>query len=319
MNVETSATEEQLAVGTAQSKLILIGEHAVVHGEPAIAIPFPMVGVEATVEFVKGSIQLNCELYHGPLDCAPESLTGITRCIEATLKYLDLPTKDLYIRIRSSIPPQKGLGSSASVAIAVVRSLFAYKQQTYTIAELLQLANISETVAHGAPSGIDTLTITSRHPIWFEKNGHVTYIEPECDFHFVVADTGSVGDTRSAVQSVASLLKKAPEKIQESISRIGELTHQAKRALERTSKQLLGQILNEAQKELELLGVSDASLNRLIYIARQEGALGAKLTGAGNGGCMIALAKDRSHSNKIAESLLKFGANAVWPFVLRKK
>src|SRR5690625_7819646 len=85
---------------------------------------------------------------------------------------------------------------------------------------------------------------------------------------------------------MTNLLKKAPKKIQRKLERIGELTFQAKHALEEAGKNFLGQMLNEAQKELESLGVSDAGLNRLIYFARQEGALGAKLTGGGNGGCI---------------------------------
>src|SRR5699024_11653084 len=78
-------------------------------------------------------------------------------------------------------------------------------------------------------------------------------------------------------------------------------------ALERSSKQMLGNLLNEAQKELEVIGVSNTSLNRLIHFARQEGALGAKLTGAGHGGCMIALAKNESHATLLGEKLKQFG------------
>src|SRR5699024_6941034 len=96
-------------------------------------------------------------------------------------------------------------------------------------------------------------------------------------------------------------------------------TYQVRDALEKAGKQMLGQLLNEAQKELEALGVSDAGLNRLIYFALQEGALGAKLTGGGNGGCIIALARNEMHSKQLTEKLLRFGAQAVWPFVLRKK
>src|SRR5699024_9204296 len=96
----------------------------------------------------------------------------------------------------------------------------------------------------------------------------------------------------------------------------GELTYQAKHALERKGKDILGQLLNEAQKELEALGVSDAGLNKLIQFARQEGALGAKLTGGGHGGCIIALARDEIHSRQLTEKLKKFGANAAWSFVL---
>lgn len=319
MSVEKATTSEQTAIGIAHSKLILIGEHAVVHGQPAIAIPFPLVGVESVIENVPGAVKMDSTFYHGPIDMAPEALEGIVTCIKVALKKLELPCKDLLIRIKSSIPPGKGLGSSASVAIAVIRSLFAYADKSYTEEDLLELANISETYAHGAPSGIDSLTITSESPVWYEKGRPFYFIQPKSDFHFVVADSGRMGDTRLAVESVAELFRSAPKKIQASLDRIGEITHQARRALEKASKHLLGRTLNEAQKELEALGVSDAGLNRLIYLARSEGALGAKLTGGGNGGCIIALARNEAHSHHISEKLKKFGAHAVWSFVLRRQ
>lgn len=319
MSAEKATTSEQTAIGIAHSKLILIGEHAVVHGQPAIALPFPLVGVESVIDYVPGAVKIDSTFYHGPLESAPESLEGLVNCIKATLNYLQLPCEDLLIRIKSSIPPGKGLGSSASVAIAVVRSLFAYNNHDYSEDELLTLANISETYAHGVPSGIDTLTITSDFPVWFEKELPSDFIEPKGDFHFIVADSGRMGDTRLAVESVANLFKSAPRRIQAKLDRIGEITHRARHALESASKHLLGQMLNEAQKELEALGVSDAGLNRLIYFARQEGALGAKLTGGGNGGCIIALARNEVHSRQLSEKLKKFGAHTVWPFVLRKK
>ncbi|WP_077324150.1 mevalonate kinase [Virgibacillus siamensis] len=317
MSAEKATTSEQTAIGIAHSKLILIGEHAVVHGQPAIAIPFPLVGVESIVDYVPGSVQLNSSFYTGPIESAPEMLEGLVTCIKETLKHLHLPCQDFMIRIKSSIPPGKGLGSSASVAIAVVKSLFHFFGERYSEEDLLNLSNISETYAHGVPSGIDTLTITSGSPVWYEKDEPINFIDPKGDFHFIVADSGRVGDTRSAVESVASLLRSAPKRIQNKLDRIGEITHRARNALETASKHLLGQMLNEAQRELEALGVSDAGLNRLIYFARQEGALGAKLTGGGNGGCIIALARNEVHSRQLAEKLKKFGAHAVWPFVLR--
>ncbi|MFD2043374.1 mevalonate kinase [Ornithinibacillus salinisoli] len=319
MSIEKLTTTEKTAIGIAHSKLILIGEHAVVHGQPAIAIPFPLVGVESVIERISGPITFDSTFYQGAMESAPITLDGIINSIEATLEHLQLPKRDLIIRVKSSIPPGKGLGSSASVAIAIIRSLFAYADVSYTENELLHFANIAETFAHGSPSGIDTLTITSESPVWFEKETPIHYIKPGSDFHFIVADSGRIGDTRSAVESVAHLLKTAPRRIHSKIERIGELTHQAKYALEKAGKNFLGQMLNEAQKELESLGVSDAGLNKLIHFARQEGALGAKLTGGGNGGCIIALAKNEVHSRQLAEKLKKFGAHTVWPFVLRKQ
>ena len=319
MSAEKVTTSEKTAIGIAHSKLILIGEHAVVHGQPAIAIPFPLIGVETVIERVPGSVKMDSSFYHGPLHLAPESLQGIVQCVEASLEYLQIPCKDLLIRINSSIPPGKGLGSSASVAISVIRSLFDFADRECTDDELLELANVAETYAHGAPSGLDTLTITSRSPVWYKKENPIDYIDLGEDFHFIVADSGRVGDTRTSVESVARLLKSAPKRIQRKMDRIGKLTHQAKHALERAGKHFLGHLLNEAQKELEALGVSDAGLNKLIYFARKEGALGPKLTGGGNGGCIIALAQNEVHSKLLAEKLRKYGATAVWPFVLKKQ
>lgn len=318
MSAEKATTSEQIVTSVAHSKLILIGEHAVVHGQPAIAIPFPLVGAESEVEHVPGKVKIDSSFYHGPIDSAPSILEGIVMCIKESLANLGMPEKDLLIKIKSSIPPGKGLGSSASSAVAVIRSLFTFFDKTYTEDEILHLANVAETYAHGAPSGLDPLTITSGSPVWYAKSDGPKFIQPNSDFYFIVADSGRMADTRTAVESIAELLKSAPQKIQSKLDRIGELTNQVKTSLEKTGKHLLGSFLDEAQKELEALGVSDTGLNRLISIAREEGALGAKLTGSGNGGCIIALAKDEVHSRYLAERLLKFGAHAVWPFKLKK-
>lgn len=319
MSVEKVTTSEKIAIGEAHSKLILVGEHAVVHGQPAIAIPFPLIGVQSIVTYTPGAIYLNSAFYHGPIDLAPTSLVGIVACIKETLAFLHMPFEDLSIEIKSSIPPGKGLGSSASVAIAVIKSLFIYANEKYTEADLFNLVNIAETYAHGSPSGIDSLTITSNCPVWYEREQPADFIKPKEDFYFIVADSGRMADTRSAIESVTSLLKSAPRRFQAKLNRIGEITYLAREALEKASKQVLGQLLNEAQKELESLGVSDAGLNRLIHFALQEGALGAKLTGGGNGGCIIALARNEVHSKQLTEKLLAFGAQRVWPFVLRKQ
>src|SRR5699024_9665453 len=113
------------------------------------------------------------------------------------------------------------------------------------------------------------------------------------------------------------LMKSTPEKIEKTINRLGEITHQVRDSLESSSKQVLGTLLSEAQKELVTLGVSDLGLNKLIKLALDEGALG-KLTGAGNGGCIIALAKNDQHSKYLTKKLLKAGVESVWPFTLKK-
>lgn len=315
MNIE-KIIPEKIATGVAHSKLILVGEHAVVHGQPAIALPFPLIGVESVVERVVGNIYIDSSLYQGPIDLAPKSLSGVVNTIKQTLKLLKIPYKDLMIRIQSSIPPGKGLGSSASVAIAIVKALFSYFNEQYTEEQLLFLANISETFAHGAPSGIDPLTITSPSPIWYKKDEPIDYIQPKGSFHFVVADSGDMADTKTAVNTVSSLLKSAPQKIHGKIEQLGDITYEVRGALEKASKTVLGSLLNEAQRNLEAIGVSNERLNKLIHFVREEGALGAKLTGGGNGGCIIALAQNELHSLQLSEKLKQYGAQAVWSFSL---
>lgn len=318
MNTEKMTTEK-IATGIAHSKLILVGEHAVVHGQPAIALPFPLIGVESSVEHIDGGIVLDSSLYRGPIDLAPKSLTGIVHTIKQTLHLLKIPYRGLLIRIKSSIPPGKGLGSSASVAIAIVKSLFTYSNETYSNEQLLRLAGISETYAHGAPSGIDPLTITSPSPIWYRKEQPIDYIRPDGEFHFVVADSGQMADTKTAIDTVTRMLQETPKMVTRKMERIGEITYEVRKTLEKSKKDLLGTLLNEAQSELEAIGVSNQGLNKLIRFARSEGALGAKLTGGGNGGCIIALAKDEFHAKQLTEKIKQFGSPAVWPFVLRSE
>lgn len=317
MSIERITTSENVAMGVAQSKLILVGEHAVVHGQPAIAIPFPLIGVESFVEHINGEIYIDSSLYRGPIDMAPKSLAGIVHTIKQTLTILKIPYRDLLIRIKSSIPPGKGLGSSASVAIAIVKSLFTYSNEQYSQEQLLHLASISETFAHGAPSGIDPLTITSPSPIWYKKEEPIDYIKPDGKFYFVVADSGQMADTKTAIDTVTRMLQEAPKFVNNKIERIGEITYEVRKALEESSKNVLGALLNEAQDELEAIGVSNDTLNKLIRFARKEGALGAKLTGGGNGGCIIALVKDEFQSKQLTEKLKQYGSPAVWPFVLQ--
>src|SRR5699024_9472404 len=125
------------------------------------------------------------------------------------------------------------------------------------------------------------------------------------EFHFVVADTGREADTKTAVATVKSLMKSTPEKIEKTINRLGEITHQVRDYIESSSKQVLGTLLSAAQKELVTLGVSELRSNKLITLALEEGALGAKLTGASTGGCIIALAKNDQHSKYLTTELLK--------------
>ncbi|GER66654.1 mevalonate kinase [Weizmannia acidilactici] len=304
------------ATGTAHGKLILAGEHSVVYGKPAIALPFHLVQVEANVIRKSGPLSIDCLYYTGAMDEAPPKMMGITACAKETLKTLNEPAENLVIKLESTVPIGRGLGSSAAVAVAVVRGLYAFFGRKLSEAELERLVQIAENFAHGNPSGIDMMTVINDHPIWFEKGKPVRPMPVSLRFYLVVADSGRIHDTSLAVKSIREKRQYEPEMVNKAIGRLGKIVYEVKEALDAKDGFRLGQLLNEAQAQLSALGVSDAGLDDLTGAARAAGALGAKLTGAGRGGCIIALAETREKAETVAAALQRAGAIKTWYFSL---
>lgn len=301
------------AVGESHSKLILVGEHAVVYGKPAIAIPFPLKA-KCIVEEATGDIKFESIIYRGAINNIPMKMQGIAACMKETLNYLHKPLEGLSIHIDSCIPLGRGLGSSAAVAIAMVRALFRFYGKELSKEELFSLVQISETYAHGNPSGIDMVSEAGECPVWFERGSEVLSLRPYAPLYIAVADTGRMADTRTAVENVKKRYETNPEKLQKSLEKIEEIANKAKFALLKGDMHSLGELLNVNHQELMNLGVSDKGLNGLVKRALKVGALGAKLTGGGMGGCIIALAKDLDHAKIIAKQLREAGASNSWYF-----
>ena len=302
--------------GYARGKAILIGEHAVVYGYPAVVLPLTSLDVTATVKPVKGPLTLDCALYRGPLAQAPGELQGLGMAVSETLNQLGSPLEGLCIHITSALPPGRGLGSSAAVAAAVIQSLTRYHSAQLSHVDLMALINIAEVHAHGTPSGIDSQAVVSESPLWFVKGEPAIPLAVKSPLHFLVADSGQSSNTRSAVESVCLRLQSMAKKVYANLERLGELAHIARAALTTGDSDTLGQALNSAQRELASLGLSHPALNRLILAANQAGALGTKLTGSGRGGCIVALARDAHHAEGLSASLMQAGAHAIWRVTL---
>jgi mevalonate kinase len=306
------------AVGRAPGKVILIGEHAVVHGEPALALPLDAVGVTVHAEPADGPISMACLDWDGPLDAAPTALAGLAAAAREALGRLGAPATGLRLRFAADVPTGRGLGSSATAAVALVRALYAAYDRTPSHEELLALADVAERHAHGTPSGLDAAAVAAGSPIWFRKGEPAEPVTVGKPFYFVVADTGEPRDTKAAVAAVHEHLATEPDAAGFALERLGTAAGMARRGLAEGAPPVVGGAMLMAQDDLESLGVSAPSLEKLVVAAMEAGAQGAKLTGAGRGGCMIALASGPAEQTALAQALEAAGAVQTWPLTLER-
>lgn len=253
--------------GSGCGKLILLGEHAVVYGHPAIA-----VGLSKQTEVI--------------LDPRP----GPTRIMEANIQdaRLDeliskaLPAEGLAVRIRSELPTGRGMGSSAALCVALIRAREALHGNEPTLEEIHAAGFELESVFHGTPSGIDHAVAAHGGALFYRK-GEDPEILDMPPIQAVVLDSGRSGNTAKMVAAVAA---RRPS-IDFALSQLGEFAGIAREHLADTT--LLGELMIEAHALLKTIGVSTQTLDELVALSMANGATGAKLSGAGGGGVVVAL------------------------------
>jgi mevalonate kinase len=298
-----------LGTGIATGKIILMGEHSVVYGEPAIAFPF--AGAKVHVEMTDSlRNELTSNYYHGPLEGVPPHLKNVKELLLRLQK--NYQTAPCSVSIVSTIPSERGMGSSAAVAVALTRAFFDWQQIDLAKELLLDYVDFSEKIAHGNPSGIDAAATSGSEAIYFIKGQPITSFPLTIDGFLLVADTGIKGQTRTAVKSVAHLFDTQKHQTSQAISRLGHLAQTAKEAILHNQLTQLGQAMTTAHETLQQLGVSNQKLDELVSLALANGAFGAKLTGGGRGGCMIALTQTKTEAEAISRILLSNGACATW-------
>jgi len=306
-----------MIVASAPAKVILFGEHAVVYGQPAIAVPVSSLRATATVESnspgEKGlriiAVDLNEVL---PIDLE-SSIVDNALAITArlVLQRLHTPPPDVTIQLESHIPMASGLGSGAAVSTALARALSAVVQQPLDEAALNHLIYEVEKMHHGTPSGIDNTVVVYERPVYFIRNHPVETIRIATPFTLLIADTGHTALTRIAVGGVRKLYEADPVAVDRLLQQIGDITVQARQLIESGSLSELGVLMNRNHELLQRLTVSSAELDRLVEVALETGALGAKLSGGGRGGNMIALVGP-DIAEQVKESLRGAGAVRIF-------
>lgn len=311
---------KQQGIGTSHAKIILMGEHSVVYGQPAIALPLPSVQLSVTLSSRQDNQRIiKSRYYHGSLENLPSSMIGIKKLIDTLSARFNDHETGWDLKIESQLPAERGMGSSAASAIAIIRAFFDYYDEPLDRTLLLQLADVEEQITHRSPSGLDAATVSSDKPLFYVKGRIGVPIEMNLDASLVIADTGKKGATKEAILAVKDELKNNSEKAEEHIKHLGELVNQTKGYLAQNDIVKLGDALNFAQTDLAALNVSDPSLDHLIHVARDNGALGAKLTGGGRGGCMIALMQTAMGAHRLASILKENGAHDIWLQPLDKR
>ena len=282
---------------SAPGKIILFGEHAVVYGRPALAVPVTEVQAEVRVSESERpgvwidapDVGLHAELNSLPSDhpvaAVIHNLFFISRLS---------PFPNLKIKIASSIPVASGLGSGAAVTVALTRALASHLQVSFGDDEVNAFAYEIEKIHHGTPSGIDNTVVTYAHPVYFVKGQPVEIFKVSAPFTLVIGNTGISAPTRESVADVRKLWETDQKRWERVFDEVGEISFLARRVIEQGWINMLGELMDENQLLLKEMTVSSPELDRLVDAARRAGALGAKLSGGGRGGNMIALVEPGS-------------------------
>jgi hydroxymethylglutaryl-CoA reductase len=291
------AADRQSAYG----KIILLGEHAVVYGRPAIALPIPLA-VEAAVRKEGDGINVLIPRWGIEQKVRP-SAPGFAGIIATLMSQIGLANENMTIEVFPHIPRAMGLGGSSALAVAILRAADEAYGLQLSDGRINELAFECEKTAHGTPSGIDNTVATYGAPLLYQRQQdeaqqqarftNVTLGQP---LEMVIGVTGKESLTADTVARVRASWQQYPDRYESLFDQIGQLTTIGHDALQEGRLEELGELMNLCHGYLNALQLSTPELEELVHIARRHGAIGAKLTGGGGGGSMIALCPDATNA-----------------------
>jgi mevalonate kinase len=277
------------ATGAGRHKVILLGEHAVVHGHPALGAPLGQV-VEVTLA-PGGSPGIEVE---GP--GRPEPLV---RAFERMASAAGLAPRSMHVTIRGTVATGAGLGSSAALCVGFARAALALSGEAPEPARVHEIAQAGERVFHGNPSGIDAWLAASSGPALFSRQEPPRAVPLRADLHLAVLVDEVHSSTAEMVARVARRLEEDPGGTGDVFRKIGRIVLAGAAAAEAGDTAALGRLMGENHSLLRELGVSTQGLDALVEAAMQAGALGAKMTGGGGGGAAIALCAGEREARRV--------------------
>lgn len=298
--------------GSGFGKVILFGEHFVVHGVPGIVSAIDSTA-DAEVKRIGEGITVKDER-KGAKGYTKKKRTQQKESIERVLKTMEIdPEKaSLEIWLGGNLPGFSGIGASAASSVAIARAIAEDFEMDLADEKINEIAYEAEKAYAGTPSGIDNTAATYGGLIWFKRNlsGGPNTIEKLSirePVEIIIGNTGIVADTKEMVAGVAARKKRNPEKYNPLFKQAEDLAFTARKTLKEFDLRKVGKLMNENHRLLQEIEVSCKELDYLVNLAREQGAFGAKLTGGGGGGCMVALTPRKELQEAIATAMEKEG------------
>jgi mevalonate kinase len=290
-------------------KTILIGEHSVVYGYNALCMPLKELTLATTLAPEDEGPSLFTNNYHGLFADAPSDYDGLHFLVDGLILDQHLPEK-VSLNYEGEIPMERGLGSSAAVALGTVRAINSYYSLGMDDHDIVEWANKAENITHGSASGLDVATVKSDHVVSFNKADGPQEITSELGAYLVISDTGQLGSTKEAVSQVREQISASSAK-KSSMDHLGELANNAIEAWGNRDVNAMGSIFNHAQEILTNFSLSTRAIDRINRTALDNGAVGSKLSGSGLGGVVISLVNDAHAAMHLRSKLLGI-ARDVW-------
>jgi len=286
---------------SAPGKVILFGEHSVVYGKPAIAVAVKKyahitikerVDLQINLEIMGLGVLASLNLEDETISCKNNRMeTGILKYVLKALKLIQDkgPTKGMDILLEIEMPVGAGLGSSAAVTVATIAAANKYYETDLKLDEIAKLAHQVELEVQGAASPIDTTLSTYGGALYLGRNtNRIEKLPLNWELPLVIGHTPRESNTAELIKKVHSKMEEYPSIIYHIFKSMEQITEEARDALIEKNEKKLAELMNINHGLLDALGVNTPVLSEMVYAARETGALGSKITGAGGGGSIIA-------------------------------
>lgn len=298
---------------TGLAKVIWMGEHAVVYGHQALALPLKSASVQV---FLKEHTEdaLTSPFYTGLLVDSPPLFKPIQTLFLLLKKHFDSPSFSVTMTL--NMPLAAGMGSSAAIAAALTRAFYAYFNRALELPVLYEWIQLSEAIAHDKPSGVDATVITYEKALSFMKGEASHFLHFSRPGYLLVIDSGIKGRTKDAVAKIRDM--PHTDETKRTLQALGTLSEHFIQTLSTSSLTEMGHAMTQAHAHLKALGVSHKTLDDMCHLALEHGALGAKLTGGGLGGCILVLVKDDVALKTLTQVFYEAGYPRVWTLDLER-